>query len=118
MNDAPHPSSDPDGGSCPPADLHYEAHLDAEFDPGYLVGARADSGYVSPRTPYEAEALRIPPHSVQAEQSLLGALMQGGSAWERIADQVVESDSTGASTASIFAAIKSLAEQDEPWPTW
>ncbi len=58
--------------------------------------------------------LRIPPHSVQAEQSLLGALMQGGNTWERVADQVKEGDFYRREHRTIFAAIKSLAEGDEP----
>jgi replicative DNA helicase len=116
MTEMPHPGSDPSLGSGTSPDPHYAAQLDGGFGPGYAAGAEsgADSGYAPPRTPYEAEALRIPPHSVQAEQSLLGALMQGGSAWERIADQVVESDFYRREHRVIFAAIKSLAEQDEP----
>jgi replicative DNA helicase len=83
-------------------------------DPGHGYETGSDAGYVPPRTPYEAEALRIPPHSIQAEQSLLGALMQGGSAWERVADQVGEGDFYRREHRVIFGAIKSLTEQDEP----
>src|SRR4030065_203785 len=37
-------------------------------------------------------ALKLPPHSIEAEQSLLGGLMLDNSAWDRIADQVAEVD--------------------------
>jgi replicative DNA helicase len=34
------------------------------------------------------ERLRLPPHSVEAEQSLLGGLMLDQRAWDQIADVV------------------------------
>jgi replicative DNA helicase len=45
------------------------------------------------------ESLRIPPHSVEAEQSVLGGLMLDNSAWDTIADAVSARISTGAITA-------------------
>ena len=36
--------------------------------------------------------LKIPPNSVEAEQSLLGGLMLDNEAWDKIADVVVASD--------------------------
>ncbi|MDH4073365.1 MAG: hypothetical protein OEV41_09695, partial [Gammaproteobacteria bacterium] len=33
--------------------------------------------------------LKVPPNSVEAEQSLLGGLMQDNEAWDKIADVVV-----------------------------
>ena len=60
------------------------------------------------------EILVQPGDSIQAEQSLLGALMQGGTAWERVADQVKEGDFYRREHRSIFSAVKSLAEGDEP----
>jgi hypothetical protein len=36
--------------------------------------------------------LKLPPHSIEAEQSLLGGLLLDNSAWDRIADQVSEAD--------------------------
>ena len=40
----------------------------------------------------EIEALRLPPHSIEAEQSVLGALLIDNGAFDRIADVVRESD--------------------------
>jgi replicative DNA helicase len=40
----------------------------------------------------EVEALRLPPHSIEAEQSVLGALLIDNSAFDRIADLVGEAD--------------------------
>ena len=39
-----------------------------------------------------ADALRVPPHSIQGEQSVLGGLMLDNNAWDQIADRVVEQD--------------------------
>ena len=40
----------------------------------------------------QIESLRVPPHSVEAEQSVLGGLLLDNSAWDRIADVVKEDD--------------------------
>jgi replicative DNA helicase len=40
----------------------------------------------------EVEALRLPPHSIEAEQSVLGALLIDNSSFDRIADLVGEAD--------------------------
>ena len=40
----------------------------------------------------QLEALRVPPHSVEAEQSVLGGLLLDNSAWDRIADLVARDD--------------------------
>ena len=40
----------------------------------------------------EASQLMVPPHSMEAEQSLLGGLLLENSAWDRIADVVSEAD--------------------------
>lgn len=40
----------------------------------------------------EAQVLRVPPHSVEAEQSLLGGLLMDNRAFDRAADLVQEAD--------------------------
>ncbi len=40
----------------------------------------------------QVSALKLPPHSIEAEQSLLGGLLLDNNAWDRIADVVAESD--------------------------
>jgi replicative DNA helicase len=47
----------------------------------------------------EASAIKVPPHSIQGEQSVLGGLLLDNSAWERIADQVWRAISIARSTA-------------------
>src|SRR5690625_7602967 len=49
----------------------------------------------SPSSPaYDSELaeLRLPPHSIEAEQSVLGGLMIDNQAWDRIADLLREDD--------------------------
>ncbi|MDP7154123.1 MAG: DnaB-like helicase N-terminal domain-containing protein, partial [Gammaproteobacteria bacterium] len=62
----------------------------------------------------ETDRLNLPPNSVQAEQALLGGLMLDKSAWDRIADRVVESDFYRPDHQLIFSAIRTLSERNEP----
>ena len=62
-----------------------------------------------------AEArIKVPPNSVEAEQSLLGGLMLDNSAWDKIADLVADSDFYRKDHRLIFAAISALAEDSHP----
>jgi len=38
------------------------------------------------------DGLRLPPHSIEAEQSVLGGLMLDSAAWDQVADRVVAQD--------------------------
>ena len=61
-----------------------------------------------------AERLRLPPHSVEAEQSLLGGLMLDQRAWDQIADVVSSEDLYRADHRLIFAAVAALVERNQP----
>ena len=60
------------------------------------------------------ESLKIPPHSIEAEQSVLGGLMLDNHAWEQIADRVSEEDFYRYDHRLIFRAIADLAENNQP----
>jgi len=60
------------------------------------------------------DALRVPPHSIQAEQSVLGGLMLESTAWDQVADRVTEQDFYRREHQLIFRAIASLVEQSKP----
>ena len=60
------------------------------------------------------QALKIPPHSVEAEQSVLGGLMLDNNAWEQVADVVVEQDFYRRDHQLIFRAIEQLMEKAQP----
>ena len=62
-----------------------------------------------------SDALRVPPHSIQAEQSVLGGLMLDNSAWDQIADKVAEVDFYRREHRLVFHAIEVLAEQSQPF---
>ena len=62
-----------------------------------------------------AAALRVPPHSIQGEQSVLGGLMLENSAWDQIADKVVDIDFYRREHQLIFRAIQGLADQSRPF---
>jgi replicative DNA helicase len=62
----------------------------------------------------EFAAIKLPPHSVEAEQSVLGGLLLENSAWERIADLVNEQDFYRADHRAIWRQIVRLIEANKP----
>ncbi len=60
------------------------------------------------------ERLRQPPHSVDAERSLLGGLMLDLRAWDQIADAVGIEDFYRADHRLIFDAVATLVERNQP----
>ncbi|CAG0910126.1 unnamed protein product, partial [Cyprideis torosa] len=60
------------------------------------------------------ESLKIPPHSVDAEQSVLGGLMLDNLAWVKIADKVQEEDFYRQDHRLIFRTLKELSNKGEP----
>jgi len=60
------------------------------------------------------EALRVPPHSIEAEQSVLGGLMLENESWYKVADVVTEQDFYRQDHRLIFRSIAELAENNEP----
>ena len=61
-----------------------------------------------------ADKLKLPPYSIEAEQSVLGGLMIDNNTWEQVADQIIEEDFYRRDHRLIFQAIVSLAEKDQP----
>ncbi|MEZ5544595.1 MAG: replicative DNA helicase [Lysobacteraceae bacterium] len=60
------------------------------------------------------EALRVPPHSIEAEQSVLGGLMLSSEAWAQVSDKLTEEDFYRHDHRLIFRAIGQLAEDNQP----
>ena len=58
--------------------------------------------------------LKVPPHSVEAEQSVLGALMLNNDAWFNIADKIEARDFYRAAHQIIFEAMGELANDNQP----
>ncbi len=69
-----------------------------------------------PSAPVDAEvaALRVPPHSVEAEQSVLGAVMLDNAAWEKIGDVLREDDFYRHDHRLIWQHLAKLLERNQP----
>ena len=61
--------------------------------------------------PARIDALRVPPHSIDAEQAVLGGLMLDERAWERIADKLQEDDFYRKDHRLIYRAIGELSDR-------
>jgi replicative DNA helicase len=59
--------------------------------------------------------LKMPPNSIEAEQSLLGGLMLDNDAWDKVADLIVASDFYRNDHRLIFSAVAELAENSNPF---
>ncbi|HET7676001.1 MAG TPA: DnaB-like helicase N-terminal domain-containing protein, partial [Gammaproteobacteria bacterium] len=60
------------------------------------------------------DRLRVPPHSEEAEQAVIGGLMLDNSAWDQIADRITADDFYRHDHRLIFEAIRELAESGSP----
>src|SRR5580704_8488229 len=60
------------------------------------------------------DGLRLPPHSIEAEQSVLGGLMLDSAAWDQVADRVVAQDFYRNDHRLIFEAVAGLIERNQP----
>ncbi|MGQ5524679.1 replicative DNA helicase [Chitinimonas sp. PSY-7] len=62
----------------------------------------------------QVAAIRTPPHSVEAEQSVLGGLLIDNRSWDRIADILTESDFYRDDHRVIFRHVSRLIETGRP----
>ncbi|MFN3586581.1 MAG: DnaB-like helicase C-terminal domain-containing protein, partial [Moraxellaceae bacterium] len=67
-----------------------------------------------PATDSAVASLKLPPHSLEAEQSVLGGLMLEDAAWDRAAEIVSEQDFYRRDHRLIFRAIAMLANESKP----
>ncbi len=58
--------------------------------------------------------LRVPPHSIEGESSVLGGLLLDNHAWDRVGDLLVESDFYRLEHQLIFSAISKLINASKP----
>ena len=79
-----------------------------------------DSDYFSPPDYYdepvdrEISQLRVPPHSNEAESSVLGGLLLDNNAWDRVADLLVPGDFYRYEHQLVFEAIGKLINGSRP----
>jgi replicative DNA helicase len=65
-------------------------------------------------TDSQVAALKLPPHSIEAEQSLIGGLLIDNAAWDRIGDVVRETDFYRDDHRRIFRHIGKLIQNGRP----
>ena len=58
--------------------------------------------------------LKMPPHSIDAEQAVLGGLMLDNKAWDQIADKITEKHFYRRDHQLIFRAMAKLMEENHP----
>jgi len=73
----------------------------------------ASEDYVSSSDKQVAQ-LRIPPHSQEAESSVLGGLLLDNNSWDKVADLLVEADFYRYEHRLVFASITSLVNTNRP----
>jgi len=78
--------------------------MSAVFDPRDAASPRDE----------DVARLRMPPHSVEAEQSVLGGLMLDNLAWDRAADLLTETDFYRYEHRLIYTAICGLVNASKP----
>ncbi len=61
------------------------------------------------------DSLKVPPHSIEAEQSVLGGLMLDNEAWLQVVERVIEGDFYRRDHSEIFRAIEALANDGKPY---
>jgi hypothetical protein len=66
------------------------------------------------QTDSQVTALKLPPHSIEAEQSLIGGLLLDNTAWDRVGDAVSEADFYRDDHRRIFIHIRKLVESGRP----
>lgn len=98
-------------------DFHAGLSPDYEPDFGIPPAGDADTGNTFEQTRAVASRLasiRMPPHSIEAEQAVLGGLMLSNEAFDRVCDLVIENDFYQHNHRLIYRAVASLATNDKP----
>ncbi|CUX97455.1 replicative DNA helicase [Candidatus Hoaglandella endobia] len=62
----------------------------------------------------QVESLKMPPHSLEAEQSVLGGLMLDNKRWDNVAERVSGNDFFNRSHRQIFIEMQSLLDLNQP----
>nr|WP_235594675.1 replicative DNA helicase [Paraglaciecola hydrolytica] len=62
----------------------------------------------------KVERLKIPPHSIEAEQSVLGSMLIAPDSWDKVAELVTDEDFYNRSHQIIFRAILRLLTKSHP----
>ena len=69
---------------------------------------------IAPDDPNSPVSLKVPPHSVEAERSVLGGLMLDANAWDQVSDILIADDFYRSDNRTIFRSMETLAERNQP----
>ena len=75
-----------------------------------MVGESSSAG----RIRNELDSVRVPPHSIEAEQAVIGGLLLDNDAWEKVADKINPDDFYRHDHRIIFEALAELREANKP----
>lgn len=78
------------------------------------MDAGIEKRFKQPTRAFDADMVKVPPHSVEAEQSVLGGVMLDNRAWDQIADRVREEDFYRHDHRLIYRVIAKLSAQNKP----
>jgi replicative DNA helicase len=73
----------------------------------------AENRYRKP-SDIQVDAIKVPPHSLEAEQSVIGGLLLDNERWDTVAERVVASDFYSRPHRLIFEGVKSILEAGKP----
>ncbi|EHH1051297.1 replicative DNA helicase [Vibrio parahaemolyticus] len=62
----------------------------------------------------QVDAIKVPPHSLEAEQSVIGGLLLDNERWDTVAERVVTSDFYSRPHRLIFEGVKTILESGKP----
>lgn len=62
----------------------------------------------------KVEKLKVPPHSIEAEQSVLGSMLIAPESWDKVAEVIVAEDFYNRAHQTIFAAILDILKHNQP----
>lgn len=77
--------------------------------------AKASNPRPKPQADAQTAAIKIPPHSLEAEQAVLGGLMLDNKSWDTIIDHISAVDFYDPQHRAIFKTINDLAEKRNPF---
>jgi replicative DNA helicase len=98
--------------SAAESDVHHDAHDDIHSAVvGGDFGGRVPQDFIPDR---QIAQLRIPPHSIEAESSVLGGLLLDNAAWDRVGDLLNDSDFYRYEHRLIYSAMTTLINASKP----
>lgn len=79
-----------------------------------MIGGMSNQINPVPARAAEVTELKIPPHSIEAEQAVLGAVFLDKDAWDKVAERVEEGDFYRQDHRLVFRAFDALSQAGEP----